>query len=100
MSGMGSLCVCTLSMHASIAMRHDRLGAPCRRYANCYCSFSSGGWSCSLCGKANYFRPFSKGRYQVPLEQLSKVPEVACHAYEAVVGDPVRIQAGPKGFSG
>ena len=35
-------------------------------------------------------------RYQVPPDQLALVPEVSGHVFEAAVGDPVPIQAGPE----
>ncbi|KAG1661578.1 hypothetical protein FOA52_009578 [Chlamydomonas sp. UWO 241] len=74
--------------------------ASCFSYVNCYSAFSPVGWTCSICGKANSFRTYARSRYQLPPKELALLPEVSCHAYEAAVGEPVPIAAGPNGFSG
>ncbi|GAX84626.1 hypothetical protein CEUSTIGMA_g12047.t1 [Chlamydomonas eustigma] len=72
----------------------------CHAYINCYCNFSAASWSCSLCGRANKFKSYMQSRYQVAPEKLCKLPEAAALAYEAVVGEPVRIHVDQKGVSG
>ncbi|KXZ54187.1 hypothetical protein GPECTOR_5g282 [Gonium pectorale] len=79
----------------------------CYAYINCYCSFDSAGWVCSLCNRHNGLRPqqlkryaraagclaaWQQRAYRLDAELLQSLPEVRSDVFETLAAEPIPIE--------